>query len=350
MNLKEIVQFLAQSQRVAGHDRDRELISFFKDYFVKNKREVKEDNHFFRAWDIIKNPILEIDNEKVKVQPVAWTGSTNGFLEGFLEKTTPIKTFEAYEFERFFLKNNQGKKIAFFISRPDQVWLQPVNQPLEDLPGAMFEPEVYKKVINKIKTNQKVKASFKMQTKFFDSQITNLISPAKKTPKIIIAAHYDSVNSSPGANDNATGVASVLKIMEKFSEHKNIEFILFAAEEWNKFGSYCFVNNLKKEEISQIKYFLNFDMTGSKNGKIYCLGDKKFTSILQKIVGKENFSSRQPIPFDAWPFCKKKVPVIQFGSSAKNLKIHSPEDSIEKVDFSLVEKGIDFAIKTLEKI
>lgn len=51
---------------------------------------------------------------------------------------------------------------------------------------------------------------------------------------VIIGAHYDSFGDSPGANDNATGVAAVLAIAERFAQEQpahTLRFVLFADEE-----------------------------------------------------------------------------------------------------------------------
>jgi hypothetical protein len=53
-------------------------------------------------------------------------------------------------------------------------------------------------------------------------------------PSIVIGAHYDSVEGSPGANDNATGVAALLELarllrLERLS--RTIRFVAFANEE-----------------------------------------------------------------------------------------------------------------------
>jgi hypothetical protein len=55
---------------------------------------------------------------------------------------------------------------------------------------------------------------------------------------IVIGAHYDTVRSSPGGNDNGTGVAVVLQLARMFSqvaEHarpaRTLRFVLFSCEE-----------------------------------------------------------------------------------------------------------------------
>lgn len=51
---------------------------------------------------------------------------------------------------------------------------------------------------------------------------------------IVIGAHYDSVQGSPGANDNASGVATILALARAFAKTtptQTLRFVLFANEE-----------------------------------------------------------------------------------------------------------------------
>ena len=82
--------------------------------------------------------------------------------------------------------------------------------------------------------------------------------------KIIICCHYDSFYLSPGANDNASGVAAVLELAKKHKNNKKLQFIFFDAEEWNKYGSYSYVRSLRKNQLKNIKVLINIDSVGSK--------------------------------------------------------------------------------------
>jgi acetylornithine deacetylase/succinyl-diaminopimelate desuccinylase-like protein len=51
---------------------------------------------------------------------------------------------------------------------------------------------------------------------------------------IVVGAHYDTVPGSPGANDNATGVAAVLALARRFAGRprpRTIRFVAFVNEE-----------------------------------------------------------------------------------------------------------------------
>ena len=51
---------------------------------------------------------------------------------------------------------------------------------------------------------------------------------------VVVGAHYDTVPGSPGANDNGTGVASVLELARRFSrrpQSRTVRFVAFVNEE-----------------------------------------------------------------------------------------------------------------------
>ena len=53
-------------------------------------------------------------------------------------------------------------------------------------------------------------------------------------PKKVLAAHYDSSPGSPGANDNASGVAALLELSRLFlasSPKRTLRFVAFVNEE-----------------------------------------------------------------------------------------------------------------------
>ena len=68
---------------------------------------------------------------------------------------------------------------------------------------------------------------------------------------VVVGAHYDSVRTAPGANDDATGVAAVLAVAEQMSRvtarRRDIIFVFFDEEERGLVGSRNFAQMLKDE-------------------------------------------------------------------------------------------------------
>ena len=82
---------------------------------------------------------------------------------------------------------------------------------------------------------------------------------------IVIGAHYDSVRNSPGANDNASGVAIALSTAQaimKF-DSRNVHFLIvfFDHEEDGSSGSKAYVRKLLEDKI-KIHSMHNIDMIG----------------------------------------------------------------------------------------
>jgi hypothetical protein len=67
-------------------------------------------------------------------------------------------------------------------------------------------------------------------------KVYNLVAerPGKSPDYVVIGAHYDSVLISPGADDNASGVAALIELARVFSDvqlDKSIRFVAFTNEE-----------------------------------------------------------------------------------------------------------------------
>jgi Zn-dependent M28 family amino/carboxypeptidase len=69
---------------------------------------------------------------------------------------------------------------------------------------------------------------------------------------VVLGAHYDSARQSPGANDNATGVAAVAAVAEHLARVKrrtrDVAFVFFDEEERGLRGSRAFAQWLKDEK------------------------------------------------------------------------------------------------------
>ena len=89
-------------------------------------------------------------------------------------------------------------------------------------------------------------------------------SEIKNKPPILIAAHYDSVIGSIGADDNATGIAVLLEIAKYFSQHRTnspIRLIAFDFEEYGCLGSSAYANDLHKYNLP-VRLMFSLEMLG----------------------------------------------------------------------------------------
>lgn len=84
-----------------------------------------------------------------------------------------------------------------------------------------------------------------------------------KAGKIIVAAHFDTVSGSPGADDNATGVATVLEVARLLAQRqtaRTLQLVFFDQEERMALGSYAFTD--KAVNLANLQAAIVVEMVG----------------------------------------------------------------------------------------
>jgi leucyl aminopeptidase len=94
--------------------------------------------------------------------------------------------------------------------------------------------------------------------------------PAWANQEILLTAHLDSITGedpteiAPGADDNATGVATLLEAARVFKDHdfkRTIKIVFFTGEELGLHGSRAYVAQ-HQSDLNQIAGVINLDMFG----------------------------------------------------------------------------------------
>jgi Zn-dependent M28 family amino/carboxypeptidase len=89
-------------------------------------------------------------------------------------------------------------------------------------------------------------------------------TPARRAPLVVLGAHFDSVEGSPGADDNASGVAVLLEAARQLSAMRLNSEVLFCAfnlEELNMIGSSHLAKRLKSEG-TKVAGMVSLEMLG----------------------------------------------------------------------------------------
>ncbi|KFF03563.1 M20/M25/M40 family metallo-hydrolase [Flavobacterium reichenbachii] len=198
-----------------------------------------------------------------------------------------------------------------------------------------------------------------------------------KNEYIVIGAHYDhwgwggkqsgskkkdTIAIHNGADDNASGVAALLCILEKFSKPENkpkrsIIFISFSGEEEGLLGSKYFVSNLpvKKEAV---KVMLNMDMVGRLNAEkqLYMGGAGTFPNGVELMKKLGENSGLNPVVFagdvggsDHVSFYKESIAAVGFHTGG-HPQYHTPEDDIELINFDGGALVSEYIFKALREI
>ncbi len=79
--------------------------------------------------------------------------------------------------------------------------------------------------------------------------------------RLVIGAHYDSVEGSTGANDNAAGVSVLIRLTEALFENTedSVDLAFFDREEWPDKGSEQYIEQVGRENI---RAMVNLDVCG----------------------------------------------------------------------------------------
>ena len=110
---------------------------------------------------------------------------------------------------------------------------------------------------------------FEFKGKTHQNLILNLNSsiPESNLSPVLIAAHYDAVPGTPGADDNATGVAVLLELAAVFSVSPlkyPVRLVAFDLEEYGLLGSTPYAQQLK-ENKQKLRLMLSLEMLGYCN-------------------------------------------------------------------------------------
>ena len=103
-------------------------------------------------------------------------------------------------------------------------------------------------------------------------------------PKLVIGTHYDAFPGSPGANDNASGMAVLLALAQELSRSgcdKAVEVVFFDAEESGRAGSIAYLAECSSEEVAGM---VNLDVCGY--GDTLCVRCMKKTPPLRNFTDK----------------------------------------------------------------
>ncbi len=237
------------------------------------------------------------------------------------------------------------------------------------------------------------------QYQTYDTRITDKKNPpqqnlslevlgqSKPNEIIIIGAHYDTVAGSPGADDNASGIAALLSLSKQFKQAKlarTVRFVAFAQEELGLLGSQAYAER-SKQLGEKIVAMVSFDMLGYYTdqpgsqaypipvGNLY--PDRgNFLALISNLQSRvllrnciESFRKSATVPSEALAlpdlvkdigrsdhasFWKAGYPAILVTDTAsfRNPHYHRDSDRIETIDFDRFTRSVDGIATMIEDL
>jgi Zn-dependent M28 family amino/carboxypeptidase len=213
---------------------------------------------------------------------------------------------------------------------------------------------------------------------------------ARRAPLIILGAHFDSVPGSPGADDNASGVAVLLeaaRVLSRLRLRYPIVFCAFNLEELNMIGSAHFAKKLKSEGAG-VAAMVSLEMLGYTDSRpgsqkyplglswrypdrgnfVGVIGNRRSAVLLRRFAGAMRQVAGLPVETltvpgnghllpqvrlsDHAPFWDAGYPALLLTDTAfmRNPHYHGPTDTIETLNLDFMAKvceGVVTAVLSL---
>ena len=182
----------------------------------------------------------------------------------------------------------------------------------------------------------------------------------------LITAHYDTIGESPGANDDGSGIAAMLTIAnltQQYNFNHTIRFIALSGEEAGTYGSHY---DAKKSYINDenIIAVFNIDSIGyadsKEDGKLLQNfrrdSSQWIADFTQEISNKYNLDlklicpGQYPADHESYyDYGFQGIQIIQ-PEPEKATWFHTPEDTIDKINFTYLIKVTKLTLATIYEI
>ncbi|HEX3125954.1 MAG TPA: M20/M25/M40 family metallo-hydrolase [Thermoanaerobaculia bacterium] len=163
---------------------------------------------------------------------------------------------------------------------------------------------------------------------------------------LLVGAHYDTVPTSPGANDNASGVAVLLEVARILAARPAklpVVFVVFGGEEGRPgpkhlslAGSLHYTEALPEAEHRNLVAMLNLDMIGHGDAVLCTLRINMKKGMHQRLLRLANelgVPAREyftPQMSDSVPFASHGIETGWLWTGVESA-YHSPKDTVEKI-------------------
>jgi hypothetical protein len=190
---------------------------------------------------------------------------------------------------------------------------------------------------------------------------------------ILIGAHYDHVGYGNrtnsygplgyihnGADDNASGVAVLLEVVEAFAKldqrpRRSILFAFWDGEEKGLLGSKHFVGN-STVPLKDVRFYINMDMVGRLRanklivfGSRSAAGSRRMLSHLNREMPMQlDFTWELKDNSDHYPFFEREIPVLMLHTGLHD-DYHRPRDDAHKINAGGMQRVARFAFTTVHQ-
>jgi aminopeptidase YwaD len=192
----------------------------------------------------------------------------------------------------------------------------------------------------------------RLETERRPGKTANIVGrkPGLRPETVVLCAHYDTATTTPGACDNAGGVAILFGLAARFaSQHLacTLEFIAFSGHEYLPLGVDAYWKTAKAEKIIAA---VNFDgaghILGTNTLTAMAASDKLIQAAQSKLESYPGAVWVEPWPeSDHSAFAMRGVPALAFGGAGIRGITHSPADTADGISPQKLNEAASLAME-----
>lgn len=341
-------QLIQCGPRFLGTPNEVEARNTILDSLAKTTARVEEHEFSYQGWALSERPQLRVVAPSPYTFPceaMIYCGATppEG-IQGALQYIGKHKVMDAFEWEKFAVVGPGGDFLAYISGRPDgPAQPQPLGKTNAALPHFVIGAYELSLLKSWWERQLKIEAQGTLRCEIRPASRTRNVvasfNPDSSKKRICLSAHYDSVYSAPGANDNAGAVAALLAIARRMAAESPdfpLDLLFFSGEEWDLIGSKAYVAHLvASQKIRTIQMALNLDSIAEGSSLELWAGPESFEEQLLKAANSftghppgRKILCRFPPPYssDHTPFYEAGIPACML-FCGETVKYHIPQDT-----------------------
>lgn len=370
MNMINILMKLTSlGARPIGSPANQAAADFIRKSFRSSGLEVEEQRYPCTAWEV-EDVLLELGNERLEAtaNPFSLACDVTAPLvsAGTLSELESISAHGKFLLlygaltraplspKSWFLKDERDEHIVQILEsmQPAAIMAPPTStdyygQLTEDweldLPAVTVPSAVARQLIRHADSSIHLKISARR----IPAQARNIVArkAGREGERIVLCAHFDSKINTPGASDNAAGVAVLLELAERLSKKDSrfgLEFIAFNGEEYLPIGDDEYVRHAESY-FPDIRCAINLDGIGP------ILAATSLTALSMPEVIESNM--RQMLAdfpgvvwVDPWyesnhsTFAMRGIPALALSAVGARSLAHQPDDAAEGISPAKLEE------------
>lgn len=341
--------------RVAGTDAEREAAELIAAEYERRGLSVSRQPFRWVGWEPVSQPrviVREPDGAQtvLTTAPMAYTGSTPA--GGVSGRLVPAGTCELVpgllEWPRYAVEV-AGQPAAYLAVVPDgqaRPFPRPERQLLMEA-IAIVGADEFAPFAARCDRGELIEATIETRGRFVEeNQSCNIITelPGESPETIVVSGHYDTVAGTPGAGDNASGVAGCLALAEHFAGTtlpKTLRFINWSAHEFGLLGSQFYAQDLSQRgQLSTISAAMALDVLSDGDRLGVWVGKEAFANAFA--ARRSSLPDGFPIELhptgrgetDSWSFAERGIDTAMF-LTLPYAHFHLPSDTFENNDGAL---------------